>query len=52
MGLSLGPPSTPKDLCNGGKIPHEVMQVSSWLLALPAYRFGDYQGATDKVIKL
>ena len=31
------------------KTPHEVMQVSSWLLA---YRFGDCQGARGKVIKL
>ena len=52
MGLSLGLSSTPKDHCNGGKTPHEVMQVSSWLLALLAYRFGDCQGATGKVIKL
>ncbi len=44
--------STQKDHCNGGKTPHEVMQVSSWLLALLAYRFGDCQGATGKVIKL
>jgi len=48
MGLS----SIPKDPFTGEKTPHEVVQVSSLLLAVLAYRFGDCQGATGKVIKL